>query len=74
MRGRETNSVTLELDRNQMNWEAIQAVAELSAAVGVLLSLVYVGLQVRQNTAALQAGTVARSSELMQRTRLRRLG
>ena len=57
-----------------MNWDAIQAVAELSAAVGVLLSLIYVGLQVRQNTAALQAGTVARSSELMQRTRLRLWG
>jgi len=27
-----------------MNWDAIQAVAELSAAVGVLLSLIYVGL------------------------------
>jgi hypothetical protein len=57
-----------------MNWDAIQAVAELSAAVGVLLSLLYVGLQVRQNTAALQAGTVARSSELMQRTRIRLWG
>ncbi|MGD2123910.1 MAG: hypothetical protein PVJ76_19320 [Gemmatimonadota bacterium] len=57
-----------------MNWDAIQAIAELSAAVGVLLSLVYVGLQVRQNTAALQAGTVARTSELMQRTRIRLWG
>jgi hypothetical protein len=57
-----------------MNWEAIQAIAELSAAVGVLLSLIYLGLQVRQNTAALQAGTVARTSELMQRTRIRLWG
>jgi len=57
-----------------MNWDAIQAVAELSAAVGVLLSLIYVGLQVRQNTAALRAGTVARSSELLQRTRLKLWG
>jgi hypothetical protein len=57
-----------------MNWDAIQAVAELSAALGVLLSLIYVGFQVRQNTAALQAGTVARSSELMQRTRIRLWG
>jgi len=57
-----------------MNWDAIQAVAELSAALGVLLSLIYLGLQVRQNTAALRAGTVARSSELMQRTRLRLWG
>ena len=57
-----------------MNWDAIQAIAELSAAVGVLLSLAYVGLQVRQNTAALRAGTVARSSELMQRTRMKLWG
>jgi hypothetical protein len=57
-----------------MNWVAIQAVAELSAAVGVLLSLLYVGLQVRQNTAALRAGTVARSAELLQRSRLKLWG
>lgn len=37
-----------------MNWEAPQAVAELSAAFGVLLSLVYVGVQIRQNTASLR--------------------
>jgi hypothetical protein len=57
-----------------MNWDAIQAVAELSAAVGVLLSLLYVGLQIRQNTAALHATTVARSAELLQRTRLKLWG
>ena len=57
-----------------MSWDAIQALAELFAAVGVLLSLIYLGLQVRQNTAALQAGTVARSSEIMQRTRLKLWG
>jgi hypothetical protein len=53
-----------------MNWDAIQAIAELSAAVGVLLSLIYLGLQVRQNTVSLRAGTVARSAELLQRTRI----
>ncbi len=37
-----------------MNWDAIVAISQLVAAVGVILSLVFVGLQVRQNTAALQ--------------------
>ena len=48
-----------------MNWEAIQAIAELAAAGAVLLSLGYIAIQVRQNTASVQAGTVARSSELL---------
>jgi len=52
-----------------MNWEATQAVAELAAAVGVLISLGYLAIQVRQNTASLQAGTVARSSETLNRIR-----
>ena len=33
-----------------MDWQAIQAVAELVAAVAVILSLVYLSRQVRQNT------------------------
>ncbi len=33
-----------------MNWEAIAALAELAAAIGVVVSLVYLALQVRQNT------------------------
>ena len=52
-----------------MNWEAVQAVAELSAAVGVLLSLGYVAIQIKRNTASVRAGTVARSSEMLSRLR-----
>src|SRR5216110_269552 len=37
-----------------MHWDAIVAISQLVAAVGITLSLVFVGLQVRQNTAALQ--------------------
>jgi len=37
-----------------MNWDAIIAISQLIAAVGVMLSLVFIGLQIRQNTAALQ--------------------
>src|SRR5436189_436481 len=37
-----------------MNWNAIVAVSQLIAAVGVILSLIFVGLQIKQNTRALQ--------------------
>src|SRR2546429_4719842 len=37
-----------------MNWDAIIAISQLVAAVGVILSLVFVGLQIKQNTRALQ--------------------
>jgi hypothetical protein len=33
-----------------MNWDALGAIANLLAAVGVLASLIYLALQVRQNT------------------------
>src|SRR5438874_7371528 len=37
-----------------MNWDAIVAISQLVAAVGVILSMVFVGLQIKQNTRALQ--------------------
>jgi hypothetical protein len=37
-----------------MNWDALVAVSQLVAAIGVILSLVFVGLQIKQNTRALQ--------------------
>ncbi len=40
-----------------MNWEAIGAIGELLAAVGVIVSLVYLGIQIRQNTASLRSST-----------------
>ncbi len=39
-----------------MNWQAISALAEAVAAVGVILSLVYVGVQVRQGTLETRVG------------------
>lgn len=33
-----------------MNWEALGAIAELLAAIGVIISFVYVARQIRQNT------------------------
>ena len=38
-----------------MNWDAIQAVAELMAASGVVISLVYLSTQVRQNTKSIRS-------------------
>ncbi len=54
-----------------MNWDALQAVAELGGAVGVLISLVYLAVQIRQNTASVQSAAVSRASEILNRTRNR---
>ncbi|HEX6066480.1 MAG TPA: hypothetical protein VFZ04_19740 [Longimicrobiales bacterium] len=40
-----------------MNWNAIGAIAELVAAAGVVVTLLYLAVQVRQNTKALRAAT-----------------
>ena len=51
-----------------MNWEAMVAVAEITGAVGVIASLVYLAIQVRQNTRWLRSSVIEsarfRSSEL----------
>ena len=40
-----------------MNWDAIGAIAELLGAIGVILSLVYLSVQIRQNTRSARAST-----------------
>ncbi len=40
-----------------MNWEALGAISELVGAAGVIASLIYVGVQVRQNTRSMRAAT-----------------
>ena len=40
-----------------MNWDAIGAVAELLAALGVIISLLYLAAQIRQNTQSVRAST-----------------
>jgi hypothetical protein len=37
-----------------MNWDAVGAMAELLGAIGVILSLVYLAMQIRQNTKSLE--------------------
>ncbi|MGR8948211.1 MAG: hypothetical protein ACU84Q_09210 [Gammaproteobacteria bacterium] len=40
-----------------MNWDAIGAVGEIVGAIAVVISLVYVAVQIRQNTAAVRVST-----------------
>lgn len=40
-----------------MSWNAVAAIAELIGAVGVVATLLYLGLQVRQNTKAMRTAT-----------------
>ena len=41
-----------------MNWDMFAAIGELLSALGVILSLAYVGFQVRQNTRAMHAASM----------------
>lgn len=41
-----------------MNWDAIGAIAELLGAVAVFLTLIYLALQIRQNTRAVRSSAV----------------
>jgi len=40
-----------------MNWDVLGAIAELLAAVGVIISLLYLATQIRQNTQSVRANT-----------------
>lgn len=40
-----------------MNWDAIGAIGEVTGAIGVIVSLVFVGFQIRKNTVASEAAT-----------------
>ena len=39
-----------------MNWDSVGAIGELLGAVAVVVSLIYLGRQVRQNTTAVRTG------------------
>lgn len=41
-----------------MNWEIIGAIAEIAGATGVLITLIYLAIQIRDNTRSLQAGSL----------------
>jgi len=40
-----------------VNWDAVAAIAELAGAIGVIVSLVYLALQIRQNTAQIDTNS-----------------
>ena len=42
-----------------MNWDAVGAISELVGAIGVVASLVYLGVQIRQNTRHIGTNTRA---------------
>ncbi len=46
-----------------MNWDAIGAIAELLAAIGVIISLIFVGLQVRKGNAEARAATMQATTD-----------
>jgi hypothetical protein len=48
-----------------MDWNAIQALGEIVAAVGVVATLIYVGRQIRDNTLTAQSSAVLKCAELM---------
>ena len=49
-----------------MNWEAISAIGEIVGAIAVVVTLVYLTVQVRSATAATQAATVQAAAALDQ--------
>ena len=52
-----------------MNWDALQAIGEMAAAVGVLISLVYLAAQVRESSAWTSADTILRYTTDVNTTR-----
>ena len=45
-----------------MNWEALGAIGEVAGAIGVVVTLVYLAFQIRQNSAVTRAQTRAQIS------------
>ncbi|MGB0133791.1 hypothetical protein, partial [Dokdonella sp.] len=46
-----------------MNWDAIGAIGEIAGAIGVIVTLLYLAIQLRQNTKASNAIAVQNSME-----------
>ena len=53
-----------------MNWEAIGASAELLAAVGVIATLIYLAIQIRQNTRALRTASFQSATDALNQVNL----
>lgn len=58
-----------------MNWEAISAIGEMLGATGVILTLVYLALQIRQNTKSMdESRKVALAATYQARAEMRKQG
>ena len=53
-----------------MNWEALGAVGELVGAVGVVATLVYLALQIRQNTSATKTASFQATTDALNEVNL----
>lgn len=51
----------------RMSWDAIAAIGELLGAAAVLVTLIYLAAQIRQNTAAVATATYGRNNEAVYR-------
>lgn len=47
----------------RVNWDAIAAIAELMAAIGVIISLIFVGVQVRKSNAEARSATMQATTD-----------
>ncbi len=50
-----------------MNWEAVGAVGEMAGAIGVIVTLVYLALQIRSNAKATESAVLTNLSTEMER-------
>ena len=50
-----------------MNWEAIGAIGEIIGAIAVVVSVLYLAFQIRQNTQATQGATIQGVTDTIQR-------
>ena len=48
-----------------MNWDAISAFAELTAALGVIITLIYLAIQIRENSRQIRIGAIASINQLI---------
>jgi hypothetical protein len=43
---------------SSINWEALGAMANLLAAIGIIATLIYLSIQIRQNTKAVRSSSI----------------
>ncbi len=51
-----------------MNWTAVGAIGELLGGVVIVITLIYLGIQIRQNTKNLRSAAIQASHDAVART------